>query len=85
MEKCSCTPPRVKAILARLNNVKGDKHKAWEALEKAIQLVGAASELPDVPADLRGKLINALAGLVLAAQRLRCPACGCWLEKGGEQ
>jgi hypothetical protein len=63
----------------------GDKQKTWEALERAIRLVGAASESADIPANLRGELINALTALVWAAQDIRCPACGCWRKKGGEQ
>jgi hypothetical protein len=84
MKYNNSTPARVKEILSRLNNVKGDKHKVWQSLERAIQLVGAASESADIPADLRGKLINSLAALVWVNQRLRCPACGCW-RNGGEE
>jgi hypothetical protein len=60
-----------------------NRQRIWENLEKAIRLVGAASESADIPADLRGELIKALAALVRAAQQLRCPGCGCWLAKKG--
>ena len=56
----------------------GDKQKAWEALEKAIRLVGAASETADIPDDLRGELMTALAALVWVSQSIRCPTCGRW-------
>ena len=59
-----------------------NKRKTWQALEEAIRLVGAASESADIPANLRGELINALAALVWVSQSIRCPACGCWLEEG---
>ena len=59
--------------------------KTWEDLEKAIRLVGSASETADIPADLRGELINALAALVWTAQSVRCPGCRCWRKKGGER
>ena len=56
----------------------GDKQKAWEALEKAIRLVGAASETDDMPDALRGELMTALAALVWVSQSIRCPTCGRW-------
>ena len=56
----------------------GDKQKAWEALEKAIRLVGAASETADMPDALRGELMTALAALVWVSQSIRCPTCGRW-------
>jgi len=63
----------------------GNKQKIWGNLEKAIRLVGAASESADIPANLRGELIKALAVLVWVSQSIRRPACGCWRKKGGEQ
>ena len=56
----------------------GDKQKAWEALEKAIRLVGAASETADMPDALRGELMTALAALVWVSHSIRCPTCGRW-------
>jgi len=55
-----------------------DKQKVWEALEKAIRLVGAASETADMPDALRGELMTALAALVWVSQNIRCPTCGRW-------
>jgi hypothetical protein len=62
-----------------------NKQKTWEALQQAVRLVGVVSESDDIPANLRGELIKALATLVWVAQDIRCPACGCWRKKGGEQ
>jgi len=61
------------------------KRKSWEALRHAAELVGAASETAGLPDDFRNKLIDVLVDLVRAAQQLRCPGCGCWLDKGGER
>ena len=61
------------------------KQKSWEALRHAAELVGAASETAGLPDAFRNKLIDVLVELVWAAQQLRCPGCGCWLEKGGER
>ena len=61
-----------------------NKQKTWEALERAIRDVGAASESAGIPANLRGELINVLAALVWVSQSIRCPACGCWRKKEGE-
>jgi hypothetical protein len=58
-----------------------NKQKTRENLEKAIRLVGAASESADIPANLRGELCNALAALVWVSQSIRCPTCGCWCQK----
>ena len=72
--------------LAGRNRAMNDnKQKSWENLEKAIRLVGAASESADIPANLRGELINALAALVWVSQSIRCPACRCWRKKGCER
>jgi hypothetical protein len=57
----------------------------WEALRHAAELVGAASETAGLPDDFRNKLIDVLVDLVRAAQQLRCPGCGCWLDKEGER
>jgi hypothetical protein len=72
-------------LAGRNRAMNGSKQKTWQALEKAIHLVGFASESADIPADLRGELIDVLAGLVWVSQSIRCPACGCWRNKGGEQ
>ena len=58
--------------------------KTWQSLEKAIRLVGTASESAGIPANLRGELIDALAALVWVSQSIRCPACGS-RQKGGNQ
>jgi hypothetical protein len=58
-----------------------NKQKTWENLEKAIRLVGAASESADIPPNLRAELVKALAPLVWVSQSIRCPTCGCWCQK----
>jgi hypothetical protein len=55
-----------------------DMRQVWQDLEKAISLVGAASEADGMPDNLRDELLNALGALVWVSQSLRCPACGSW-------
>jgi hypothetical protein len=59
--------------------------KTWQALMEAARLVGRASELDGIPDDLRAELIDTLANLTWTAQSIRCPLCGSWRNKGGNQ
>jgi hypothetical protein len=59
-----------------------NRQQIWENLEKAIKLVGPASESNLIPANLRHKLMDALFALIWVSQSIRCPTCGSWTLKG---